>query len=122
MGDAGNGLSERRHLLGLQELRGKVSRVVVQLLALADVPYQGVDVQPTQVGGGIRTRRQFDPDGGPIRTPQPQQVVGHRSLGRQAIEQCRAGLRIDEPIGIERTDGFVSRVARVTEDEFQMGV
>ena len=43
--DAGNRLAERRHLLGLQQLVIDVARLVVELLALADVADQRFDAQ-----------------------------------------------------------------------------
>ena len=48
--DAGNGLAERGHLLGLQELVVDVPRLVVQLLALADVAHQRLDAQGAVCG------------------------------------------------------------------------
>ena len=41
--DAGDGLAERRHLLGLQQLVVDVARFVVELLALADVANERLD-------------------------------------------------------------------------------
>ena len=45
VGDAGDRLPERGHLLGLQQLVIDVARFVVQLLALADVAHQRFDAQ-----------------------------------------------------------------------------
>ena len=41
--DARNGLAERGHLLGLQQLLVEVARLIVELLPLADVAHQRVD-------------------------------------------------------------------------------
>ena len=41
--DAGDGLAERRHLLGLQQLVVQVARLVLELLAIAHVADQGLD-------------------------------------------------------------------------------
>ena len=43
--DAGDGLPERRHLLGLQQLVVDVARLILELLALADVANERVDAQ-----------------------------------------------------------------------------
>ena len=43
VGDAGNRLSERRHLFRLQQLLVQVARLVVDLLALADVADERLD-------------------------------------------------------------------------------
>ena len=45
MGDARDGLAERRHLLGLEQLVIDVAGFVVELLALADVPDERFDAQ-----------------------------------------------------------------------------
>ena len=43
--DAGNRLSERRQLLGLQQLMVEVARLILEPLPLADVPHQGLDAK-----------------------------------------------------------------------------
>ena len=45
VGNAGNGLAERGHLLGLQQLVTAIARLVVQFLALADVADEGFNVK-----------------------------------------------------------------------------
>ena len=50
--DAGNGLAERGHFLGLQQLVIDVARLVVELLALADVADERLDAQDAVAGGG----------------------------------------------------------------------
>ena len=45
VGDAGDRLAEHRHLLGLEQLLVEVARLVLELLALADVAQQRVDLE-----------------------------------------------------------------------------
>ena len=61
--DAGNGLAERGHLLGLQELVIDVARLVVQLLAFADVAHQSLEAEIAVARTGFGARRDLDPDG-----------------------------------------------------------
>ena len=104
MRDAGDRLTERRHLLGLQQLVIDVARLVVELLALADVADERLD--PHAAVGRRRSAcaGDLDPDGALIRPPQPEQVVGHRAVGGQPLEQRHARLRIDEALAIEGAD------------------
>ena len=75
--DARNRLSERRHLLGLQELLVEVARLVVELLALADVAQERVDAQDVRGRGrAARCAGHLDPDGAAVGAPESQQVVG----------------------------------------------
>ena len=54
--DAGNRLAERGHLLGLQQLVIDVARLVVELLALADVAHQRLDAQRADPSAGGSAR------------------------------------------------------------------
>ena len=89
-----------------------VSRFVVELLAFADVAHERFDAHRAGGGGGIRARRQLDPDSGMVGAPQSQQVVGHRAVGREPFEHRATRLRVDEAIDLERAHVAVGRVAR----------
>ena len=52
MRDARDRLAQRRHLLGLQQLVIDIARLVVQLLALADVADERLHPHAA-VGGGV---------------------------------------------------------------------
>ena len=64
--DAGNRLAERRHLLRLEQLVIEIARLVVQLLALADVAHERFDATAPFSSAAIGARRQFDPDRGVV--------------------------------------------------------
>ena len=106
--DAGDRLSERGHFFGLQQLVVDIARLVVQFLPLADVAHQRFDpdgVRPRVVAvSRFGARRQLHPDRFAVGAAQPQQVVVHRSVVGQAVEQRNPRLRIDEAIAIERPD------------------
>ena len=44
VGDTGNRLAERRHLFGLQQLLVQIARLIVELLPLADVPDERLEM------------------------------------------------------------------------------
>ena len=122
VGDAGNRLAERRHLLGLQQLLIDVAGLIVQLFSLADVAHQRFDAERAVRRASIGARGELDPDWGVVRAAQSQQVVGHRSVCRQAFDECDARLRVDEPRTIEWTDGRFGHLVRVPEDQLQMRI
>ncbi len=76
--DAGDRLSERRHLLGLQQLVIEVARLVLELLAVADVTNERVD--PQAVAHGLGACRHLDPDEPAVALVQPQQVIADRAF------------------------------------------
>ena len=83
--DAGNRLAERRHLLGLQQLVIDVARLVVQLLALADVADERFDAHGCRrPAGAVGAAGHLDPDGASVGAPEPQQIVGDGAVGRRA--------------------------------------
>src|SRR5581483_11310018 len=53
---------------------------------------------------------------------QPQQVIVHVAVVRQAVEQRHTRLRIDEPLEFERPDVTRRRFAGVAEDQFEVRV
>ena len=59
--DAGDGLAERGHLLGLQQLVIDVARLVVELLALADVAHERLDAQRAVARRRLGARRSPPP-------------------------------------------------------------
>ena len=120
--DAGDRLAERGHLLGLQELVIDVARFVVQFLALADVADQRFDADGAVFGRRVGARRDLDPDGAVVGASQAQQVVAHRSVGGEALEQGDPRLRIDETLAIERADVHLGRFAGVSKNQFEVRI
>ena len=86
--DAGDRLAERGHLLGLQQLVIEVARLILELLALADVAHQRFDAQRA-VGLGLGVRRHLDPDRRRVGAAQAQQVVGDRAVALQPLDEAR---------------------------------
>ena len=76
----------------------------------------------TPVVERLGVRGDFDPDRRPIGAAQPQQVVGDRAVALQPLDEAVARLRIDEAIGLERTDVRLRRVGRVAEHQLEMGI
>ena len=103
--DAGDRLAERRHLLGLQQLVIDVARLVVELLALADVADQRFDAQRCRRRPADRRAPVTSTQtGGAVGAAQPQQVVGDGAVGRQALEE-RQRAPADRRSDRDRTDG-----------------
>ena len=119
---AGDRLAERRHLFRLQELVIDVARLVVQLLAFADVAHQGLDAKARAVGRAVGPGRQFHPDRRVVRAPQPEQIVADRAVGGEALHERGARRRIDEALAVERTHLGIGRFARVAEDQLEVGI
>jgi len=136
--DAGNGLPERGHLLGLQQLVAAVARLVVELLALADVPDQGLDAKGGAIGRPARALRagrqrrvalavgragrDLHPDWRTIDTAHPEQQVGHTAFAIQPLDEQCACFGIDETGTVERLDVRFGRLRRVAEDRLQVGI
>ena len=120
--DTGNRLAERRHFLRLQQLVIDVARLVVQLLALADVADERLHAQAAVGGRRVGAAVSSTHTGALIGAAQAQQVVGDRAVGAQPFEQRDARLRIDEAIAVERPHVGLRRFARVAEDELEMGI
>ena len=111
MGDARDRLAERRHLLGLQQLVIDVARLVVELLALADVAHERLDAQAAGVGRRIGPRGHLHPHRAVVGAAQPQQVVGDGAVRGQPLDERGAGLRIDEALAIERPDSRLPAIS-----------
>jgi hypothetical protein len=122
VGDARDRLAERRHFFGLQQLVINVARFVVQLLAFTDIPNERFDPQTAVVASGIGAAGDFHPHRGVVRTPQPEQVVGHGAVGRQPFDEREARLRVDERFAVEGADLVLGGLARIAEDQFEVGV
>ena len=60
--DAGNRLPERREFFGLQQLVIQIARLILELLALADIAHQRVDADRSILRRRIGMRRHLDPD------------------------------------------------------------
>ena len=120
--DPGDGLAEHRHLLGLQELVIEVAGLIFELLPLADVAEEGVDVERAALAGASRVRRDFDPERGAVHPAEAEQIVGDGAVAGEAVEQCGARGGIDEALGVERADVRGRRVGRPPEEQFQVRV
>ena len=122
VGDAGDGLAEHRHLLGLQELLVEVARLFLELPALADVAEQRVDLQRVGRRPGLRLAGDLDPQGGAVGAAEPQEVVGDGAVAAQPLEQRRPRRGIDETGRVERADVLGRGVGGVAEEQSQVGV
>jgi hypothetical protein len=89
------GLAERGQLLGLQQLLVEVARLVVELLALADVAQQRLDAENAS-RQRLGARGELDPELLVVGPAHPEQVVGHRALAGEAIDERLACLRVGE--------------------------
>ena len=98
--DAGDRLTERRELLGLEQLVVEVAGLIFETLTVADVAHERLDAQA--VAHRLRVRGDFDPHRGLVGAPQAQQVVAHRAVALQPAEEAVARLRIDEVLELER--------------------
>ena len=59
--DARDGLPERRHLFGLQQLVKNVAVLIIELLALADVAHERFEAQAAVSRWRVGARRHLDP-------------------------------------------------------------
>ena len=67
-------------------------------------------------------RGQLDPQGAAVGAAKPEQVIRNRIVGGETLDERDARLRIDEAVAIERAHVAFRRFARVSEDQFEMGV
>jgi hypothetical protein len=118
--DARNRLSERRQLLGLEELMIQVARLVFETFPLADVTHQRFDTQAVAAALGVSG--DLDPHRRAIRAAQPHQVVGHRPVALKPLQETVPGLPVHEAIDVERSDGAVARLGAVAEHQFEVRV
>ena len=119
--DAGDRLAERRELLRLQQLVVEIARLVLEPLALADVAHQRLDAQ-RRVGRVLGVRGHFDPHQRAVGATQAQQVVGHRAVAPQPVDELLARLRIDEEIDLERPHFIARRVGGKAEHQLEVGI
>jgi hypothetical protein len=112
---AGNGLAERRHLFGLQQLLVKVARPVVHALALADVANERLYAD-SSLYRRLGPRSDLDPHRGVVQAPHTKKVVVHRALGCQALEEGGSGKGVGEALGRERRNVSVGRIGSVAKD------
>ena len=87
--DAGDRLAERGHLLGLQQLVVDVARLVVELLALADVAHERFDAQRRRRVPADRRAPSARPRRRAVGAAQAQQVVGDGAVGASAARAAR---------------------------------
>ena len=120
--DAGDRLPERGEFFGLQQLVIQVARLVLELLALADVAHQRVDADRPILRGRIGMRRDFNPDRRIVQASQPEEVVGDGALRCEAIDERGACVGIDEARRIEGTNLRVAGFGRVAEHHLEVGI
>ena len=117
---ARDGLAERRHLLGLQQLVVEVARLILEVLALADVADERLDAHCPGGVGRVGGGGHLEPDRRAVGLAQAQQVVGDRPGARQAIEKGGARLLVGEARGVEGPDLALDGLRRIAEDQLQM--
>ena len=76
--DAGDRLTQRGHLLGLQELVVDVARLIVQLFPLAHISQECFDADAAV--GGLRAGGELDPNWRLIDATQAQQIARDRPI------------------------------------------
>ena len=119
--DARDRLAQRGELLGLQQLAVEVARLVVQLLAVADVADQGLDEQaPALLPVGLRG--DLHPDRGEVDAADADEEVGDGAVVAQPLEEARARERIDEAAALERLHLLIVGPGVVPEDELELTV
>ena len=64
----------------------------------------------------------FDPHRVAVRTAQAEQVISHRAIDCQSLEQCYPRLRIDKAVAVKGTDLALCLFARVAEDQLEMRI
>ena len=67
-------------------------------------------------------RVHLDPDSGVVGAAKAQQVVGDRAITGKTVQECGAGMRIDEPLAIEGADVAFGSFAGVAKYQFEMGI
>ena len=122
VGNPRDRLPERGQLLCLKELVVKIARLILELLPLADVTHERFDSDHAVRRRGLGAGRDFDPHGGIVHAAQPEQIVCHRAVAAQSIDERGPGLRIDESSGIERTHVGLGHLRGMSEDQFEMGI
>ena len=120
MRDARDGLPERGHLLGLQQLVVQVARLILELLAAADIANDGVHAQ--RAVGGRRVGGDLRPDQRAVVAAESEQVVLDVSVRSQLIEELLACVRIDEACGVERLDVVLAGRGRRRQHRSQVRV
>jgi hypothetical protein len=145
--DAGDGLAERRHLLGLEQLVVEIPRLIVELLPIVDVADQGLDAdaavgadpsngrgrgadvggrcEPQRrvgIGGRFGVRRHLDPDRRDVHAANAHEEIGDRAVAGEEIEQVLAGVRIDEARLLERLHLLIVGLERVAENQLEAGI
>src|SRR5262249_39515154 len=113
--------AEGGELFRLQQLVVEIARLVLEPLALADVAHERLDPQAARfVGVGVRG--DFHPDRNLVGAAEAQQVIGERAVALQPRDEGVAGLRIDEPIAVERPDLTLGRVGGEAEHQLQVWI
>ena len=102
--DTRDRLSQRRHLLCLQQLVIDLAHLVIQLLPLSDVAQQRFDTY-ARVADHLGARGEFHPDRRVVGAPQPQEVVRDVAVARQSVEECAPRERIEKAVGRQGQDG-----------------
>ena len=98
----------------------QIARLILEALALADVPHERLDAQA--VASALRVRRHFHPHGRLVGAAQPEQVVRDRPVALQPAEEAVARLRIDEVLELERPHFVLGRVDAEAEHQLQVRV
>ena len=120
--DARDCLPEGCHLLRLEELVVEIPRLIFEPLPIAHIPDQGFDANGAAPRRLLGTRRHLHPHRRPVRPSQAQQVIGHRPVAMQPLEEGGSRHRIGEAALVERPHVRLGSLDRVAEDELQVGI
>ena len=122
VGDAGDRLAERGHLLGLQQLVVDVARLVVELLALADIAHERFERRPPSSAAAIGAAGDFDPDGA-CRRRAAAAAGSRRPRRRSRAARAAPAAPADRRTTRDRTGGLLfGRIAGEAEDQFEVRV
>ena len=119
---AGYGLTQRRHLLRLQQLLAEVAALVLQLSSFADVAHERVETGPIRAVPRVQGGRDLDPDRAVVGAAEPQKVIADRPVTAELGDERLTRLWIDEPVGCERSKGVVRLLGGKAEHQSQVGI
>jgi hypothetical protein len=120
--DAGDGLPERRHLLGLQDLLIDVLGLIVRPLAFADVAHQRFHPQQPAIARAPGTCRHLHPHRGAIQAAHPEEIVRDGQIVEELCNERGSRIGVDEPLRGKGHHLGLRGVRRVSKQLFQVGI
>ena len=97
--DARNRLTERGKLLRLEQLMIEIPCLILETLALADVPHQRLHAKGVPFVLGMC--RDFRPHRRAVGPPEPEEVIGERLVAREPVGEGTSGLNVHELVLVE---------------------